>query len=128
MSALTPSRWLSPWTDKVFADEPELIDAYNMEPYSEDMSGEGEWMTLYNDGEPFAILWYSAENDAVGIENGHNCFQGDLLTIEGLRLRLHHNKGMSASAAYNEIASRYDSSEEQVSNDLALVKQMMVSP
>ena len=128
MSALTPSRWMSPRTDKLFADEPELIDAYNMEPYPEDMSGEGEWMMLYNDNEPFAILWHSPVTDSVGIEAGHNCFQGDLLTVEGLRLRLYNNAGLSASAAYHEVAGRYESSPEQMTDDLASIKRMMVRP
>lgn len=128
MSDLIPSRWLSPAVDAVFDEEPDLIDAYDMEPYPSVMSGEGDWMTLYKEsGEPFAILWYAPETDSVGIELGHNCYDTDLLTIENLRLRLHKENDMSAPAAYQEIASRYNTSDEQIV-DLDHLRRMYVKP
>lgn len=128
MSDLIPSRWLSPAVDAVFNDEPELVDAYDLDPYPSEMTGEGDWMTLYKEsGEPFAILWYSPETDSVGIELGHNCYDTDLLTVENLRLRLYKNQGMSASAAYQEVASRYNTSDEKPV-DLDHLLRMYVKP
>lgn len=128
VSDLIPSRWLSPAMDDVFAAEPELIGAYDLEPYPSEMNGEGDWMMLYkDDGEPFAIIWYSAETQSVGIELGHNCYDTDLLTTENLRLRIYHNEGKSASEAYQEIASRYNASGEQTM-DLATLKRLYVKP
>lgn len=128
MSDLIPSRWLTQDMDRVFAEEPELIDAYDMEPYPSNMSGEGDWMMLYKDtGEPFAILWYSPETDSVGIELGHNCYDTDLLTTENLRMRLYNHQGMSASAAYQEVADRYNTSDEKPC-DLGHLLRMYVKP
>lgn len=127
MSELVSNRWLSEAMDKYFRDEPDLVAAYDMDPYPSDMSGEGQWFTLYNGGEPFAILWYSPDTESVGIELGHNCFQLEMLTVENLRLRLHKSNGLSAYEAFQDIASRHDTSEEQ-DGDLSAVKQTMVQP
>ena len=114
--------------DQVFAAEPELIEAYDMEPYPSVMMGEGDWMMLYKEtGEPFAIIWYSIENNSVGIELGHNCYDTDTLTAENLRMRLYNHEGKSAAEAYQEVASRYNASQEQTI-DLAFLKQMYVKP
>lgn len=128
MSDLIPSRWLSPAMDAIFASEPELNEAYEMEPYPHEMTGEGDWVMLYKEsGDPFAILWYSPETDSVGIELGHNCYDTDLLTVENLRLRLYNQQGMSASAAYQEVASRYNTSDEKPV-DLGHLLRMYVKP
>ena len=128
MSTLIPARWLSPAMDEIFAEEPELIGAYDMEPYPSEMHGEGDWMMLYKDnGDPFAILWCSFDTQSVGIELGHNCYDTDLLTIENLRLRLHNFEGKGMGEAYQDIASRYNTSVEQPV-DLEWLKRMYVKP
>lgn len=105
-----PSKWLSPGFDRLVAETPELVLAYDLPDYPGAMAGAGRWVDLYYCDTPVGRLWTNDRNGC-GIEQVPVC-SADLYTREVLQLRLFRYAGLPATRAYADVLRRYRHSRE----------------
>ena len=116
-----PGRWLSEGFEHLVHAQPALALAYDFASYPGLREGLGRWVDLYANPVHTAKvgrLWTDGR-DGCNVEQLPGCI-ADLYTREVLQLRLHRRAGLTASAAYEEVASRYDHSPT-THGDLATV-------
>lgn len=102
--------WLSPGFDRILADEPELLMAYNLDDYPDDMSGEGDWVDMYLDNAgKFVVgrLWVSADNNSIGCEALPDGGNMDHLTRVALQLRQFNQEHVPVLVTFDFIKSQY---------------------
>lgn len=99
-------RWLSAGFDKLATDE--ILAAYELADYPGLLAGEGFWCDLFADEKlqwPIGRLWTDRLNGCGLLWLPR--MNADHYTHQALQLRLYRREGLSASEAFDRIATKW---------------------